>query len=530
MQNLRETFEMVSSLRRSALAGALGLLWLAAGCGGGDSGLLGGSSGSGGRGPVGTLVFWGGQDAEPMLLDTRNGVLNRGQRWPRYAFQLSADGWAGAFTENGHLNVFRLLGDGLWEFGGDIGAWVHGAYFSPDNRSIVGITSTDFQTKQAALHYGSFNEDGSQVEQGQIDGAVNGVVTGASQVSWSPDSEHYVVVLADGLALYRRGERVWFLPNVHVSGLARTRVATFSPDGQWLAIAIYETPKLNPVPIHRGYQLYSVPDRTFVRYLGAVQDDKGGNLDVNDYYTGATGVLPDAPLWTPDSSGLVLQRKRLMLENSSNSCGNENPVPLQVLRIPESFLQATPVIDDLSVLVPDERLGDRCLRWHHIGSIPEHDALLYGFEYREKRYFGRASPGVANSAYVVVELYFVEVPLDGSEAREIGWYDNNSPEPVPFGVWIYPFLDYSLRCRSGQTGDLVFRNGLVLNMETEVATRINEIVATGVLSGDCNCYTRTDDFTQMDWGIYDLRGNLVATYDLEPALQVTTNFVPYDWR
>lgn len=308
-------------------------------------------------------------------------------------------------------------------------------------------------------------------------------------------------------------------------------MASFSPDGQWLAIAIYETPKLNPVPIHRGYQLYSVPDRTFVRYLGAIQDDKGGSLDVNDYYAGATGAIPDAPLWTPDSSGLVLQRKRLMIENSSNSCGNENPVPIQVLRIPESFLQATPVIDDLSVQVPDERLGGRCLRWHHIGAIPEKGSLLYGFEYREKRYFGRASAGVANSAYVVVELYLVEVPLDGSKPQEVGYYDNNALDPnVPFGVSIQPFQDYPLICRSGQTGDLVFGNGLVLDLESGIASRVNEIAATGVMSGDCNCYTRTDDFTQMEWGIYDLRGNLVSTYDMEPALQVTTNFQPHDWR
>lgn len=514
-----------------SLALVLILAWLGLGCDSGDGGIGGGGGAGGGRGPVGTLVFWSGEDAEPLLLDSRTGVLERGNRWPRYSFKLSSDGWGAAFTEKGHLYILRLLGEGLWEQGGDLGAWVHSAYFSPDNRSVIGLTNADFQTGVGAIHYGRFEEDGSQVEQIQVDGGVGGGQESSNFVEWSPDSEHFIVLLTDGLALYRRGERVWFLPAVHVSGLTRMRVASFSPDGQWVAIAVYEKPKLNPVYLHRGYLLYSVPDRTFVRYLGAPQDDLGGLLDVHDYYEGPSGAIPDAPLWTPDSKGLVLQRKRLMVENSSNTCGNENPVPLQVLRIPESFVQGAPVIDDLSVLVPEERLGERCLRWHHLGSIPEHDALLFGFEYREKRLFGRASPGVANTAYVVIDLYLVEVPLDGSEAHEIGWYNNEAIQPgLPFGVSIYPFHDYSLRCRSGQTGDLVFDNGLVLDLESGVADRVNPLAAKGAISGDCNCYTKTDDFTQMNWEIHDLRGNRISEYDMEPALQVTTSFMPYDWR
>ncbi len=513
---------------------ALALVWVSLGCGLFDSGGSEESAGVtvGGRGPVGTLVFWGGDGAAPLLVDSRSGVLARGWRWPKYAFQLSSDGWGAAFTELGHLNIFRLFPDAVWDYGGDVGAWAHTSHFSPDDRSIVGVTQQDYQDKLSAVHYGRFNEDGSLVKQVEVEGRMSGDLVGSGKVVWSADSEHFVVMLSDGLALYNQGERVWFIPEVHASGLERTRTASFSPDGQWLAIAIYERPPASPNSlIHRGFQLYSVPDRTFVRYLGGVQDDKGGSIDVGEYWMGASNGVPDVPLWTYDSRGLVLQRGRLMVENSSNSCGNENPVPIQVLRIPESFLAGEPVIDDLSVQVPEERLGERCLRWQYLGAVPEDESLLFGFEYREKRYFGSAGPGVANGAYVIVELYFVEVPLDGSEAREIGYFNNDAPElGAPFGVAIYPFHDYPLSCRSGQTGDMLFKNGLVLDLESQTAVRVNQATQEGTVSGDCNCYAEAAEFTGVKWGIYDLRGNPVSTFDMEPALEVTTSFKPYDWR
>ncbi len=254
-------------------------------------------------------------------------------------------------------------------------------------------------------------------------------------------------------------------------------------------------------------------------------------IDMMEGFWSATGGALDVPQWTYDGRGLILNRWRPMLENSSNTCGNENPVPIRVLRIPESFLQAAPVVDDLSVLVPEERVGGRCLRWRHLGSIPENEAELFGFEYREKRTFGMASSDVANSAYVVIHLTFVEVPLDGTDAREIGYYDNDAPgSGFPFGVTIYPFPDYSLRCRSGQTGEFFFRNGIILDPEEGVARGGQAALDRILLSGDCNCRVRQASFTGDSYEIIDLKEATVSTLAVDPELLKTNYFMLHDWR
>jgi len=505
------------------------LLWtlVLIGCGGGDEDSFA-TSGPGGRGPVGTLVFWGGEGHEPVLVDTRSGLMQRGNRNPKWAFHLTPDGWGALFMQEGHYHAYRLFDSGVWEEGGTMATWAENVILSPDSRAVIAVTGVLMYTGQRAVHYGRFDDDGSLIEQAKLSDEMLDPIMGTNGATWSPDSEHWAVALLDGLALYHKTEQIWFLPNSDTTGLTRT--AAFSPDGQWLAISVYDKPRL--ALSHRliGYQLYNVPGRAFV--IPAEADEMGGSYlpTTNDFY-GQSGGQLDMPLWAFDSSGLIVNRKRFMLKDSSNSCGNENPVPIEILRIPETFQQDEPVVDSLSVLVPDERLGDYCLRWSYLGAIPEHGSLLYGFEYREKRYFGRASPGVANSSYPIIELYFVEVPLDGTEAREIGSFNNDAPGlGYPFDVHYQPFMEYSLRCRSGRNGAMLFNNGIVLNPETGESELVPELTQGNAVSGDCNCYAEADTGPRITWSIYDFYGERVSGFDMESALEVTHSFTPHDWR
>ena len=230
--------------------------------------------------------------------------------------------------------------------------------FGPDRRRFIGHEAGNWQYFDC--------ETMSHVELPSKVGEMGWSYQSKAGAIWSPDGRHFAIWEERGrLILYEQGNVVWTLaygpaePWLDDGDYPR---ATFSPNGEWVALALHHTTLGNIQ--WDGLRFYHIPSRTFTKVFAATAD--------------ITELRHPLPVhWLPDSSGVVIFFDQLHYIGVHNDCYRDQvPHPLTVFRLEESIAQGQDVIQELEV--DDGSFSkDQCSAWEFLAPMPDGESLLY---------------------------------------------------------------------------------------------------------------------------------------------------------
>lgn len=409
-------------------------------------------AGAGVRLPVGNLLLYDNADFDSQMIFVDTHALARSEEWlkPREDPSVSADGTRLAYGALQDYVQWRVRLAKLGPLGAREDVWERGTgmqqpspiVFSPDRRRLLARTADGWLWVDTDT------------------GEATNLGSRSPHVLWSPDARSLVLRDEDrgALTIYRDGVRVRSLPvgpQVSTSFEGSYPMPSFSPSGEWLALAVYHLMAGSNVPLYLGVQLFHLPtgvltevalDHPQLRFkvgFGAQSGHRIGNLDFARPFE-----------WTPDSTGLVLNPWQTVYVGVTNECVKEVPMPLRVLRVRESFEQGADVIDELPVDDGSFPQGE-CVSRTFLGMTPDGKSALYSLN----RHIEMSDLDLT-TIYPALHSEYRRTKLDGSGWDVMGAFDRKSNlESAPGGF-----------ARFNERGDLLFTGGGVLEASTGKVT------------------------------------------------------------